>query len=50
VCRLDIVGVIVSPGSAHSLRISVIGYHIVVIGEWLMANGADSALFDYFPL
>ena len=43
-CCLDIVRVIVSPCSSHTLRVLVIRNDVVVIREVLVANGAYSAL------
>ncbi len=43
---LDVVWVIISPGSSHSFRFFVVRYDIVVIGEFLEANGTDLILLD----
>ena len=49
-CCLDIVWVIISPSSAHTLRIYVVGDDIVVVGELLVANCADAALLSHLPV
>ena len=49
-CRLNVVRVIVSPAASHAFGISVIGYHIAVIREGLMTDGAHSILFYDLPL
>jgi hypothetical protein len=43
---LDIVGMIVSPGSSHASGMDVIGHDVVVVGEGFLADGALSALLD----
>jgi hypothetical protein len=48
--RLDIIRVIVSPGSAHAFRILVVWNDIVVIREFLMTDGADAALLSNFAI
>jgi hypothetical protein len=42
--RLDIVQVIVSPGSSHAARVDVIGHDVVIVGKGLLADGARSVL------
>jgi hypothetical protein len=49
-CRLDIVRVIVSPCAAHALRIPMVGDHVVIIGELLVADGAYPGLLSDFPV
>lgn len=41
---------IISPRSAHPLRISVVRNNVVVIGEFLMADGAYSTLLPDLPV
>src|ERR1700733_13942556 len=43
---LDIVGMIVSPGSARASWIDVVGHDVVVVGEIQVAEGAFPALLD----
>lgn len=47
---MNVVGVVVSPGSSHTLRLFMVWHHIVVIREGLVTNGADSVLFDDFAI
>ena len=41
---LDVVRVVVPPRSSHSFRISVIGDDVVVIGKFLVTDGANASL------
>jgi hypothetical protein len=43
---LDIVRVIVSPGSSHAARVDVIGHDVVVVGKRPLADGAPLVLRD----
>lgn len=43
---LDIVWVIVSPGSAHAFRFLVVGNDVVVISELLVADSAYPTLLE----
>ena len=45
-CCLDVVRVIVSPGSAHSFRILMVRHGVVIIGELLVADGANATLLS----
>ncbi len=47
---LDIVRMIVSPGSSHSFGTFMIRYDVVVVGELFMANGAFPVLLDDLPV
>lgn len=47
--RLNVVGMIVSPGGSHALRLDVVRDDIVTIGERLVADSAFSILFHDFP-
>src|ERR1700722_17338175 len=49
-CCLDIVWVVISPGSSHSFRIPVVGDHIVIIRELFVTDGAFSVLLDNLPI
>ena len=49
VCCLNIVRVIVSPGSTHSFRIPMIWDHVVIVGEFFMADGANATLLPDLP-
>jgi hypothetical protein len=44
--RLNIVGMIVSPGSSHASWVDVIGHDVAVVGEFHIAECAFPALFD----
>jgi hypothetical protein len=44
--RLNIVGMIVSPGSSHASRVDVVRHDIAVVCELYMAEWAFPALFD----
>lgn len=44
--RLDIVRVIISPRSAHSLRIPMVRDHVVIVRELFLADRADAGLFS----
>jgi len=44
--RLNIVRVIVSPSSTHSLWIPMVRSHVVIVRELLMADRADASLFS----
>jgi len=48
-CCLDIVWMIVPPGSAHSFWILVI-WDDIVVGELFLADPADAALFSDLPV
>jgi hypothetical protein len=47
---LDIVWVIVSPGSAHTPRMNVVRYDVTVISELLLADAAFAVLGDDLPI
>jgi hypothetical protein len=49
-CGLDIARMIVPPPSAHSFRILMVGDDVGIIGEVLVANRADAALFSDLPV
>jgi hypothetical protein len=42
---LDIVGVIVSPRSAHSFGIPMVRNHVVIVRELFVADRADTSFF-----
>lgn len=44
--RSNIVRVIVSPRAAHSFRVLVVGYYVVIVSEFIKANRTNTALFD----
>jgi hypothetical protein len=46
VYRLDIVGMIVSPGASHAFWVDVVGRDVIVVGELYMAERAFSGLRD----
>jgi hypothetical protein len=48
--RLDVVGMIVSPRSAHTFRTDVIRHNIAVVGEPFIAEGADAILSNDLPV
>jgi len=41
---------IISPRSAHSFRILVVRNDVVVVGEFFVADGADSALLPHLAV
>src|SRR5215467_13649506 len=41
---------VISPGSSHTLRMSMVRYYVAVIREFLVANCALSALFGDLPI
>lgn len=43
---LDIVRVIVPPRSAHSFRMPMVGDHVVIVRELLVADRANASLFS----
>ena len=47
---LDIIQVIVSPGSSHSFGIPVVWHDVVVVGELFMADRAHPTLLPDFPV
>jgi hypothetical protein len=47
---LDVVRMIISPSSAHSFRIPVVGNYIVTIRELFVTDGAFSVLLDNLPI
>jgi hypothetical protein len=47
---LNIVRVVVPPSTAHAFGMDMIGYHVAVIGEPLLAEGADTLLGDDLPI
>jgi hypothetical protein len=47
---LDIVWVVISPGSSHSFATLVVWYHVVVVREFFVANWTNSALLDNLPV
>src|SRR5215475_10423729 len=44
VCGLNIVWMVVAPGSAHPFRVPVVGYDVVIVRELFVADGADATL------
>ena len=48
--RLDIIGVIVSPGSSHAAWVDVVGHDVAVVGEPHMAECVFLALLDNFAV
>jgi len=43
---LDIFWMVISPGTAHSFRVSVVRYDVAAIGKFMVANGARTSLLD----
>ena len=43
---LNIIGMVVAPGSSHASRIDVVGHDVVVVGELYTAECALPVLFD----
>jgi len=47
---LDILRMIISPGSPHSFRVSVVRYDVAAVGKFMVANGALPCLLDDFSV
>ena len=47
---LNVVRVVVPPSTAHAAGMDVVGYHVAVIGELFLAEGADALLGDDLPV
>ncbi len=43
---LDVFRMVISPGSPHSFRVSVVRYDVAAVGKFLVANGAFPGLLD----
>ncbi len=43
---LDVVRMVVSPGSSHSFRVSVVRYDVAAVGKFMVADCAFSGLLD----
>jgi hypothetical protein len=43
---LDIVRMVVPPGSTHSFRIPMVRHHVIVVSELFVADGADATLLS----
>ena len=48
--RLDVVRVVVSPGSSHPFGLDVVGHNLVVIREGCVADCAFPVLLDDFSV
>jgi len=42
----DIFRMVISPGSAHSFRVSVVRYDVAAVGKFMVANGTLPVLLD----
>jgi hypothetical protein len=49
-CGLNIVWMVIAPGSAHSFWLSVVGHYVVVVREFFKADRADPVLLNNLPL
>ena len=47
---LNVVRMIVPPRSSHATGMDVVGHHVAVVGEPLLAEGADSILRGDLPV
>jgi hypothetical protein len=47
---LDIIRMIISPGSSHTTGMDVVGHHVAVLGEHLLAESAESILRGNLPV
>ena len=47
---LDVFRMVISPGSSHSFRVSVVRYDIAAVGKFMVANGALPRLLHDFPI
>jgi hypothetical protein len=43
---LDVFRMVVSAGSPHSFRVSVVRYDVAAVGEFVVANGTFPSLLD----
>ncbi len=47
---LDVFRMVVSPGSSHSFRVSVVRYDVAIFGKFLVADCTFAALLGDFPV
>ena len=47
---LDVLRMVISPGSSHSFRVSVVRYDVAAVGKFMVANGALPGLLDDFSV
>jgi hypothetical protein len=43
---LDVFRMVISPGSSHAFRVSVVRYNVAAVGKFVVANGALSGLLE----
>ena len=43
---LDVFRMVISPGSSHSFRVSVVRYDVAAVGKFMVADGALPVLLD----
>src|SRR5271157_4536697 len=43
---LDVFRMVISPGSSHSLRVSVVRHDVAAVGKFMVTNGALPVLLD----
>lgn len=41
---LDVFRMVISPGSSHSFRVSVVRYDVATLGKFVVANGTFTVL------
>ena len=47
---LDAFRMVISPGSSHSFRVSVVRYDVAAVGKFMMTNGALPCLLHDFSV
>jgi len=47
---LDVFRMVISPGTAHSFRVSVVRYDFAAVGKFIVANGALPRLLHDFSV
>ena len=47
---LDVLRMVISPGSSHSFRVFVVRHDVAAVGKFMVANGALPGLLDDFSV
>ena len=48
--RLNVIRMIVSPRSAHTAGMDMVGYDVAIVGEWFVTEGALATLGGNLPV
>jgi hypothetical protein len=48
--RLNVIRMIVSPRSAHTAGMDMVGYDVAIVGEWFVTKGALATLGGNLPV